>query len=271
MLSRNQVKYVNSLKLKKQREKQKQFIAEGSKLVLDLLDSDYEVCDIFATGEWIDSHVSTLQSKKIFPTSVTEEELSRITALTTPGPVLAVLSIPERVIKPGSSAGKLILALDEIRDPGNLGTIIRIADWFGISAVICSETTVDFYNPKVVQATMGSIARVPVHYTNLEIFLSGMPASLKIYGSFLDGENIYSTELEKEGIIVIGNESKGISASVAKFVTRKLHIPSFSAVSGACTHAESLNASVATAVLCSEFKRRTNQQADRRTGGQADC
>ena len=187
---------------------------------------------------------------------MTEDELSMITALTTPSPAFAIVSIPDTALEPGSFNRKLILALDDIRDPGNLGTIIRIADWFGISAVICSETTVDLYNPKVVQATMGSIARVPVHYTNLAGFLSGLPASLNIYGSFLEGENIYTMDLNNEGIIIIGNESKGISGSVAKFVTDKLHIPSFAAGKGPAAQAESLNASVATAILCSEFKRR---------------
>jgi len=257
MLSKNQIRYIHSLKLKKQREKNRQFIAEGSKLVLDLLDCDHHVCEIFATPEWIGKHSSRFHLKKIIPTSVTEDELSRITALTTPGPVLAIVSIPETTIHPGLYTGGLILALDEIRDPGNLGTIIRIADWFGIKAVICSETTVDLYNPKVVQATMGSIARVPVHYTNLAVLLSTLPTPLNIYGSFLEGENIYTRELNDKGIIIIGNESQGISASVAKFVTDKLHIPSFSPGKRSAAHAESLNASVATAVLCSEFKRRT--------------
>jgi TrmH family RNA methyltransferase len=257
MLSRNKVKYINSLTLKKQREKQRQFIAEGSKLVFDLLDSGHHVCEIFATSEWIGKYSSRFHSNNILPTAVTDDELSRITLLTTPAPVLAIVSIPETAIDPGSFTKGLILALDEIRDPGNLGTIIRIADWYGISAVICSETTVDLYNPKVVQATMGSVARVPVHYTGLAGFLSGVPPSMKIYGSFLEGENIYTKELNDTGIIIIGNESKGISGSVAKFVTDKLHIPSFSARGESATYAESLNASVATAVLCSEFKRRT--------------
>jgi len=225
-------------------------------LVLDLLDSNHKVCEIFATKEWIDSNIAACQSGNIHPSTVKEDELFRITALTTPSPVLAIVSIPEKLIEPGSIAGNLILALDEIRDPGNLGTIIRIADWFGISAVICSETTVDLYNPKVVQATMGSIARVPVHYTNLVGFLSGLPESMNIYGSFLEGANIYTMELHQSGVIIIGNESKGISESVAKYVTHRIHIPSFSTGKGSAAHAESLNASVATAILCSEFKRR---------------
>jgi TrmH family RNA methyltransferase len=165
--------------------------------------------------------------------------------------------VPEQKLESVSFTDKLILVIDGIRDPGNLGTIIRIADWFGISAVICSETTVDLYNPKVVQATMGSVARVPVHYTDLINVLSDLPSWTKIYGSFLDGENIYEKELLSKGVIIIGNESRGISESVAQFVTDKLHIPSFPPGKEAASHAESLNASVAAAVLCSEFRRRT--------------
>jgi TrmH family RNA methyltransferase len=257
MLSRNQVKYINALKLKKQREIRLQFIAEGSKLVLDLMESDYPVNEIFATREWIDINATSFHSKKIISTEVTVDELSRITTLTTPSPVLAIVSIPEKKIEPTSFNDKLILMLDEIRDPGNLGTIIRIADWFGLSAVICSETTVDLFNPKVVQATMGSIARVPVHYTDLVSFLSTLPSSINIYGSFLEGENIYKKKLFPRGVIIIGNESKGVSGSIAQFVTDKLHIPSFSPGQDSAAQAESLNASVATAILCSEFKRRT--------------
>jgi RNA methyltransferase, TrmH family len=257
MLSRNQIKYISALKLKKQRESHRQFIAEGSKLVLDLIDSDYTVTEIFATREWIDLNAVSFHSVKIISTEVTEDELSRITALTTPSPVLAIVSIPEEKTDPASFTDKLILILDEIRDPGNLGTIIRIADWFGINAVICSETTVDLFNPKVVQATMGSIARVPVHYTDLVVFLSALPSSFKIYGSFLEGENIYKKKLYSTGVIIIGNESKGISGSVAQFITDKLHIPSFPLGKNGSSQAESLNASVATAILCSEFKRRT--------------
>ena len=257
MLSRNQVKYINALKLKKQRENRRQFIAEGTKLVLDLMDSEYPVNQIFATKEWIDLNATSFHSKKVISTEVTEVELSRITALTTPSPVLAIFTIPEKETEPSSFTDKLILVLDGIRDPGNLGTIIRVADWFGIGAVICSETTVDLYNPKVVQATMGSIARVPVHYADLPGFLSAMSSSVNIYGSFLEGENIYTKDLFSKGVIIIGNESKGISGSIARFVTDKIYIPSFSTANDDASHAESLNASVATAILCSEFKRRT--------------
>jgi TrmH family RNA methyltransferase len=256
MLSGNQVKSINALKLKKNREIQRQFIAEGSKLVIELLNSSYQVNEVYATPEWIEMNASSVQSGNIIPRKVTEKELSRITALNTPAPVLAIISMPSDVAEPLSFKDKLILALDDIRDPGNLGTIIRIADWYGISAVICSETTVDLYNPKVVQATMGSIARIPVHYTNLADFLSGLPASHKVYGSFLEGENIYTSVLSDKGVIIIGNESKGISHGVEKFVTDKVHIPSFATGKKSEEHAESLNASVAAAIICSEFRRR---------------
>jgi len=256
MLSGNQVKYINALKLKKNRETQRQFIAEGSKLVIELLNGPYHINEIYATPEWIGMNAAFVRPGKIIPQQVTEKELSRITALNTPSPVLAIVSIPSAEAEPLSFNNNLILALDDIRDPGNLGTIIRIADWYGISAVICSETTVDLYNPKVVQATMGSIARIPVHYTNLADFLSGLPASHKVYGSFLEGENIYTSVLSDKGVIIIGNESKGISQDVEKFVTDKIHIPSFATGKKSEEHAESLNASVAAAIICSEFRRR---------------
>jgi TrmH family RNA methyltransferase len=256
MLSGNQVKYINALKLKKNRETQRQFIAEGSKLVIELLNGPYHINEIYATPEWIGMNAAFVRPGKIIPQQVTEKELSRITALNTPSPVLAIVSIPSAEVEPLSFNNKLVLALDDIRDPGNLGTIIRIADWYGISAVICSETTVDLYNPKVVQATMGSIARIPVHYTNLADFLSGLPASHKVYGSFLEGENIYTSVLSDNGVIIIGNESKGISQGVEKFVTDKIHIPSFATGKKSEEHVESLNASVAAAVICSEFRRR---------------
>lgn len=257
MLSANKVKSVNALKLKKNREMRRQFIAEGSKLVIDLLNSSCRVDEVYATSDWIASNADHLRAGNIIPLQVTEKDLARITALTAPGPVLAVVGIPSVAVGPGFYTDKLILALDDIRDPGNLGTIIRIADWFGITSVICSETTVDLYNPKVVQATMGSLTRVSVLYTDLAEFLTGLPASHRIYGAFLEGNDIYSSALSGTGVIIIGNESSGISGNVAKFVTDRLYIPHFQTGSGTGGHAESLNASVAAAIICSEFRRRT--------------
>jgi RNA methyltransferase, TrmH family len=257
MLSRNQIKHINALKLKKQREIHRQFIAEGSKLVLDLLRSSYRVEEIFATNEWLSDQAVILDSFVIPFYPVKEEELARITALNTPSPVLAIVSIPDDMTDPGSLVDKLVLFLDDIRDPGNLGTIIRIADWFAVDAVVCSENSVDLYNPKVVQATMGSIARVPVFYADPVSFLRDLIPGTNIYGTFLEGDNIYTADLPPHGVIIIGSEAKGISPEVEKFVTGRLHIPSFAAKMGLQDHAESLNASVATAVIFSEFKRRT--------------
>jgi RNA methyltransferase, TrmH family len=254
MLSGNQVKYINSLKQKKYREIHRQFIAEGSKLVTELAASAYHISAVYATPEWISGHPGFARECKIIPNEVSASDLGRITALSSPAPVLAVVDIPEST--PPTLRG-LILMLDDIRDPGNLGTIIRIADWFGIGQVICSETTVDLYNPKVIQSTMGSISRVSVTYAGLVDFLSGIPAGTSVYGTFLSGDNIYSSPLEQEGIIIIGNEAEGISIAVEKFITNRLFIPSFPGHGIRSGSAESLNASIATAIVCSEFRRRT--------------
>jgi RNA methyltransferase, TrmH family len=256
MLSKNQIKRINSLKTKKFRDLEKQFIAEGTKLVTDLLNSRFKVREIYATTDWITSSSPAPWTSGPEPCPVTAAEMERITALSTPSPVLAVIDIPPQPEDLHASTKDLTLVLDDIRDPGNLGTIIRIADWFGIPAVICSETTVDLYNPKVVQATMGSIARVAVAYADLPVFLAGVPGGTKVYGTFMTGENIYDKELSPAGLILIGNESKGISAKVASFVTDRLSIPSFNPSEDPAMHAESLNASIAAALVCSEFRRR---------------
>jgi TrmH family RNA methyltransferase len=168
--------------------------------------------------------------------------------------VLALVEVPQQLNFAKSIFEKLILVLDEIKDPGNLGTIIRIADWFGISDIVCSNHSVDAYNPKVVQATMGSIARVNLRYTNLFEFLKNIPTDFPIYGTLLNGENIYNQTLSKNGIIIIGNESKGISDDILPFITNKLYIPSYA--ENLNNKAESLNASIATAIVCAEFKKR---------------
>jgi len=253
MLSKNQIKFIHSLKLKKYRDLHSQFMAEGTKLVMDLVESNYHVKEVFAVKEWIVEHAERLRAVGIILTEVTDEELSRITALSSPSPVSALCSIPEREAIITVPRQGLTLALDEIKDPGNLGTIIRIADWFGIRNIICSHGSVDLYNPKVVQSTMGSIARVNVIYTSLPEILSNLEPNVKVYGTFLTGENIYKADLENDGIIILGNESAGISLEVKQFVTDKIYIPSFD-VTG---HAESLNVSMAAAVVCSEFRRRT--------------
>jgi TrmH family RNA methyltransferase len=255
LLSRNQVKHIHSLKQKKFREVHRQFLAEGSKLVTEILESSFKVINVFALAGWLKHNESALLAKKIPFLEISEGEMEKITALSSPSPALAIAEIPLMSIPP-AVINDLVLVLDTIRDPGNLGTIIRIADWFGIEWVICSENTVDLYNPKVIQATMGSMLRVSVTYVNLPEFISSVDPAIKIYGSFPKGENIYSVRLDPKGIILIGSESSGISPEIVSKVTDKISIPSFIKASGAGDHAESLNASIATAIICSEFRRR---------------
>jgi len=256
MLSRNQVKHIHSLKQKKFREIHRQFLAEGSKLILEIIESPYKVIGVYALADWLKSNENILLSKKVPFLEISEGEMERITALSSPSPALAIAEIPAMPILPVAAINDLVLVLDDIKDQGNLGTIIRIADWFGIETVICSENTVDLYNPKVIQATMGSVTRVRVAYFNLPEFLSSMDPAIKIYGTFPEGENIYSIPLDPKGIILIGSESTGISPEVAYKVTDKISIPSYSPATGRKDHAESLNASIAAAIVCSEFRRR---------------
>ncbi|MCX6243341.1 MAG: RNA methyltransferase [Bacteroidetes bacterium] len=254
MLSRNEIKLIQSLKQKKFRDLHRRFIAEGSKLVMELADSPFRIVTVYALAGWIREHEENLQEKKIPFSEVTEQEMERITALSSPSPALALAEVPELGTLPVSPLQDLVLALDDIRDPGNLGTIIRVADWFGIRCIVCSSQTVDLFNPKVIQATMGSVARVRVEYCNLPEFLSSLDPGTKIYGTFMEGENIYEKKLEPKGILLIGNEAAGISADAAACVTDRISIPSYGGEKA--DHAESLNAAVATAVVCAEFRRR---------------
>ncbi|MEI7980773.1 MAG: type IX secretion system plug protein domain-containing protein [Bacteroidota bacterium] len=265
MLSRNQIKHVSALRQKKYRDEYSQFIAEGEKLVIDLVNSPFKIVEIFASAPWIVANLPLLRQKEIPVYETLPMEMERISALTTPSPVLAVVTIPagERVSWRAGEltnspthqlTNSLFLALDDIRDPGNLGTIIRIADWFGIKTIFCSEQSVELYNPKVVQATMGSIVRVRVIHCNLAETLAVFSGcSIPVFGAFLEGENLYEQTLPSEGVILIGNESRGISSELEPFVTKKLFIPSYGPADA--DKAESLNASVATAIICSEFRR----------------
>ena len=240
MVSKNQIKLITSLQQKKYRKQEQLFFAEGVKVVQELLHSNFELQDLFTTKQ----DFLTVPKNKVH--AITEAELKKISALTTPNTCLAVFKIPKakEMVEKG-----LIVALDDVRDPGNLGTIIRLCDWFGIETLFCSEESVDIYNPKVVQATMGSISRVNVVYGNLEAFLS--QTKLPVFGTFMDGKNIYQEKLPKEGIIVMGNEANGISSSVEKLVSERIAIPRF----GNLQVTESLNVATATAIILSEFKR----------------
>ncbi|UKK55280.1 TrmH family RNA methyltransferase [Prevotella communis] len=237
MISKNQIKFVRQLEQKKYRKKEGLFVAEGPKVVGDLLRAGFKAHTIFATSEW-ESQGQTFQE-------VSDEELRRVSFLQHPQRVLALFFIATESIP---SVSSLSLALDDVQDPGNLGTIIRIADWFGIDTIYCSENTADAWSPKVVQATMGSIARVNINYTDLQELIS--KAQVPVYGTLLDGQDIYTQELSKEGIIVMGNEGNGISAPIRKLINRKLLIPQFH------EGPESLNVAIATAITCSEFRRR---------------
>ena len=249
MISKNKIKYIRSLELKKNRNKEGKFVAEGFKVVDDLL--ALQPADlIVATQEWLHGKHFAAQTEVI---EVTEEELKKVSFLQHPQQVLAVF----RQATSGDysiNTSELSLALDGVQDPGNLGTIIRIADWFGITHIYCSQDTADVYNPKVVQATMGSIARVKVEYGNLLALVESLPADVPVYGTLLDGDNIYQQQLENRGLIVMGNEGKGISPALAKKVNHRLLIPNFP--EGRAT-ADSLNVAIATAITCSEFRRTT--------------
>lgn len=240
MVSKNQIKLITSLQQKKYRKIHQLFIAEGKKVILELLEAGFKLEFLFVTE-------ANLFSEIYHSELISELELKKITALTTPNNCLAVFKMYEN--KPNDTS-ELILALDNVRDPGNMGTIIRLCDWFGISTLICSEETVDSYNPKVVQATMGSLARVNLIYTNLHAYLS--QTNLPIYGTFMDGNSIYETQLPQKGIIVMGNEGNGISKEVEDIITERIAIPRF----GNLQLTESLNVATATAIILSEFKRR---------------
>lgn len=240
MLSKNQIKLISSLQQKKHRFANQLFFAEGVKVIQELVKSNFELEHLYTTKEDFNDIAPNKRSV------ISENELNKISALSTPNTCLAVFKIPleSKIIESG-----LILALDSIRDPGNLGTILRLCDWFGIQQLICSKETVDIYNPKVVQATMGSIARVNVNYIDLETFIT--QTKLPVFGTFMDSENIYKTTLPQEGIIVMGNEANGISESIEKLISKRLTIPRF----GNLQITESLNVATATAIILSEFRR----------------
>ncbi|WP_294618841.1 RNA methyltransferase [uncultured Bacteroides sp.] len=246
-LSKNRIKYIRSLELKKNRKADKVFLAEGPKLVGDLL-GHFHCHFLIATAEWLSTH-KHLAVEDI--TEVSEEELSRASLLKTPQQVLAVFRQPDETMDISVINRSLCLALDDVQDPGNLGTIIRLADWFGIEHIFCSPNTVDVYNPKTVQATMGGIARVKLHYTSLPELISSLK-DVPVYGTFLDGENMYAQPLSAYGLIVMGNEGNGIGSEVERLVNRKLYIPNYPSERET---SESLNVAIATAVVCAEFRR----------------
>lgn len=236
MLTNNDTKLINSLVKKKFRQKYNKFVVEGVKNIKEVLNSSIYVEKIYS----IDDTFNDFPSKNIL---ITERELKKISQLVTPNTALAVCEIPQ---EKNIQKNGFIIALDDIRDPGNLGTIIRMADWFGIQQIVCSKETVDLYNPKVIQSTMGSFIRVQINYTDLEEFFETY--SHPILGTFMDGENLYKTKLPEKAVLLMGNEANGISEKLESFVTQRLSIPRM----GKLQQTESLNVAMATSIILGE-------------------
>ena len=240
MVSKNQIKLIKSLSQKKFRNKHGLFVVEGLKGVREFLNSDFELVSLYTAGSYFEVSEELL-------IRVDEKDLRKISFLKTPQQAIAIFRIPE--IKEINVKG-LVVALDGVRDPGNLGTIIRLCDWFGIENMVCSEDTVDCYNPKVVQASMGSLTRVKVFYGNLADILA-RNRDIPVYGAMLEGENIYKNELPDSAFIVMGNEANGVSEEIESLLTHRLNIPQY----GNSQDTESLNVATATAIILSEFRR----------------
>ena len=253
MLSKNKIKLIQSLNRKKDRDESGLFLVEGNKMVEEALRSDYQIETLVCTIQFADQHPE-IRSKAKEIIIADKDLIQKASLLQNPQEALAIVIQPELNTPEMNLNTELCLALDFIQDPGNLGTILRIADWFGINTVICSENTVDVFNPKVVQASMGAIFRIKTGYTNLESFLlEASKSEIPVYGTFMDGNNIYTETLTKNGIVVLGNEGNGISDSISKLVTRRISIPTFSTNPN---KAESLNVAIAASICCSEFRRR---------------
>ena len=246
MLSKARIKFIKSLQLKKYRKQEQCFVVEGEKSVLELLRSDFKVMQVLATNDFIHRHASVLNKASIELLEVKPQELDGLGEFSTNNAALAVAATkPNLEIK--LSKDEFVLMLDDIRDPGNLGTIIRTADWYGISTIVASAETADLYNGKVIHSSMGSFTRVRVYYTDLVAFLKNN--SLPVYGTFLDGVNVHDLNYGTGGIIVIGNEANGISSDVERMVTQRITIPKYG-------HAESLNAAIATAIICDTIRQK---------------
>lgn len=253
MISKAQISFIKSLHQKKYRQEHQLFIAEGYKIVEELITAGYSIKTICIVDhqrdDFLSTHPKISKNTEILP--VKQSDMERISTFSSTSEIMAVVHTPslpgENVYNPEYYLQSVSLCLDEIKDPGNLGTIIRIADWFGIKRIICSANTVELYNPKVIQSTMGSFMRVEVVYTDLNEFFTRLNG-VKVYGALLDGKNIYREQLERKGVILMGSESHGISEGLMKFITDPLTIPLFGG-------AESLNVAVATGIICSEFFR----------------
>lgn len=256
-ITRKEIKLIHALHLKKERDNSNSFVAEGIKTVNELL--PHFMCHLLiVTDKYINEHLECIRKYEKQLRFVTPEVLEKASLQQAPQQVIAVFEKPKmQSFHPTIVNENLCLMLDGIQDPGNLGTIIRIADWFGIRHIICSTQTADAFSPKVVQATMGAISRVKLYYTQLTSFLKSVPSNTPIYGTLLDGSSIYNTPLTPHGLLIMGNEGRGISEEVRKMVTHKLLIPSYPPNQPT---SESLNVATATAIVCAEFRRRESKQ-----------
>lgn len=250
MISKNKIKFINSLSLKKYRDESGLFIAEGDKLINELVSAGFSFETLILTEKYSTEYESVSCEKII----TTDSEIKKISSRETPTGIIAVCRKKQNQISISNIINKTVIALDGVQDPGNLGTIIRLASWFGIENIICTLNTVDCYNPKVIQSTMGAIAHVDISYTDLCCFIKDARSKgIHIYGTFLDGINIYKSKSLESGIIIFGNEGNGISKEIESLTETKLLIPSFNKSEAV----ESLNVSIAAAIAISEFKRRT--------------
>lgn len=255
MLSKSKVKYIRSLELKKFRNEENVFVAEGNKLVADMLHT-FESELVLAKPCWMATQ-GNIPAVELLVAD--DDDIRKASFLKNPQDVLAIFKRPAWQLSDADASTSLLLALDGIQDPGNLGTIIRLADWFGIEHIVCSLDTADVFSPKTVQATMGALAHVKVHYTDLKVYLQTVAEQgIPLYGTFLDGENIYNKNLSTNGILVMGNEGNGIRPEIEELINEKLYIPSFPAERQT---SESLNVAIATAVVCAEFRRRQGNPA----------
>jgi TrmH family RNA methyltransferase len=257
MISSSRLKLLRSLQHKKFRDQHRLFLVEGEKMVRELMDHNQEqrfrVREIYATPQWIDRNLKKEQSPEFEVVEATEAEIKKVSQLVSPQPVLALVSMPDSPFEIEELLRTPVLAFESIRDPGNLGTIIRTADWFGMDHIVCTPDSTDVFNPKVVQSTMGAIARVKVHYYDLNALLENLAMKGKaVYGTYLDGENIYEMPLEPAPLILFGNESHGLSKRLESHIGHRISIPSFS-VKG--KGSESLNVASSVAVICSEVRR----------------
>lgn len=245
-------KFIASLQQPKHRKREGLFVLEGTRAVLDTIPF-FEVTHFVATAQWLEAHGAELPHGFAAVTVAKADDMGRMSSQSTPQGVLAVCRMKEYAEDFELRDGELLLALDRVQDPGNLGTIMRVADWFGVTRILASEDTVDVYNPKVIQASMGAVARVKVRYCDLVESLRGLGTMVPVYGTFLDGEDIYGTQLSRGGIIVMGNEGNGISLAVEAVVSRRIRIPTYPADRDAV---ESLNVSMAAGITLAEFRRR---------------